>query len=87
MEISRWNNDYNNLLIAKVESELQVAEQYLQLSNVSAFDNAGVSKNTNRFGGIGGLRKLNRRKSHTQNRKDQTYSSDHWIPSSGLIAL
>ena len=28
--ISRWNNDYNNLLIAKVESELQVAEQYLQ---------------------------------------------------------
>ena len=30
MEISRWNNDYNNLLIAKVESELQVAEQYLQ---------------------------------------------------------
>ena len=30
MGISRWNNDYNNLLIAKVESELQVAEQYLQ---------------------------------------------------------
>jgi two-component system NtrC family sensor kinase len=30
MGISRWNNDYNDLLIAKVESELQVAEQYLQ---------------------------------------------------------
>jgi two-component system NtrC family sensor kinase len=30
MGISRWNSDYNNLLIAKVESELQVAEQYLQ---------------------------------------------------------
>jgi hypothetical protein len=53
----------------------------------TAFDKIGISKNTNLFGGICGLRKPSRSKSHTQNRKDQTYSSDHWIPSSGLIAL